>query len=84
VRPQARPLPPLAPEKGVEIEHHPPFQHVIDGPGQLMHENRPCLALAVFFLQPTKVFLARGMRPQKQDRSFGEGPREIRVTDLSA
>ena len=28
--------PPIALEKGVEIEHHSPFQHVIDRLGQLM------------------------------------------------
>ena len=32
--------PPLAVEKGITIEHHSPFQHVIDRPGELMRQDR--------------------------------------------
>ncbi len=42
--------PPLALEKCVVIEHYPPFQHVINRPGQLMSQDRQCLALPMFFL----------------------------------
>ena len=42
--------PPLALEKSVQIEHDPPFQHVIDGTREFMGQDREGLALAVFFL----------------------------------
>jgi hypothetical protein len=76
--------PPLTLEKDVEIEHHVSFQHVIDGPGQLMCQYRQCLALAVFFLSAGQICLARRMAAEEQHRRFGEGPLEIGIADLRA
>jgi hypothetical protein len=42
--------PPLALEKGLQIEYDPSLQHIIDRPRQLMRQDRQGLALAVFFL----------------------------------
>ena len=43
--------PPLTLEKGIEIEHDPPCQHVIDRPRKFMRQDRQGLALPVFVLK---------------------------------
>jgi hypothetical protein len=76
--------PPFTLEKEVEIEHHLPFPQIGDGPGQLMRQDGQGLALAMFFLSAAQILLARRMVAEKQDRGFGEGPREVRVANLRA
>jgi hypothetical protein len=71
-------------EKGVAIERHSAFQHVIVRPGQLMRQDREDLALPVFFLSTGQILLARRMVAEAQDRRFGEGPLEVRMPDLRA
>ena len=68
----------------MEIERDPPFQHVIDGPGQLRRQDGQRLTLAVFFLKAGQILLAHRMIAEKQDRRFGEGPRERGSADLRA
>ena len=76
--------PPLALEKGVTIEHHLPFQHVINGSGQLMGQDGQGLALPVLFLSAGEILLARRIVAEEQDGRFGEGPLEIRIANLRA
>jgi hypothetical protein len=55
--------PPLAPKKGVQIEHRSPFQHIIDSPGELMGQDRQRLAFAMFFLESGEILLAGEVIP---------------------
>ena len=76
--------PPLALEKSVQIEHDPPFQHVIDRTGQLMRQDRQGLAFSVFFLSASQILLARRIIAEEQDRRFGKSPLEVGIADLFA
>jgi hypothetical protein len=71
-------------EKRVQIEHHPAFQHVIDGPREFMGQDRERLALAVLFLESGEILLACGIIPQEEDRGFREGPLEIGIANVGA
>lgn len=74
--------PPLPVEEFLWVESHLSCQHVIDRTAQLLGQYSSGLAVAIFFLQASEVFLGCWMVPEKQDSGFREGPFEIRVADL--
>jgi hypothetical protein len=76
--------PPFTLEKEVEIEHHLPLPHLVDGTGQLMGKHRQRLALPMFFLQAGQRLLAGRSVAEEEDRRFGQGPLQIRMADLRA
>ena len=71
-------------EQRVHIAGRPAFSPVIDRPGELVGQDGQRFARAVFFLSAGERLLARRIIAEKQDRRFGEGPLEVRVTDFSA
>jgi hypothetical protein len=76
--------PPFTLEQGVEIERDSSLQHVIDRPGELMHQDREGFALAVVFLSAGERLLARRIVAEAQERRFGEGLLEVRLPDPRA
>jgi len=66
-------------ETRVQSACRPTSEHVIDRPGELVGQDGPGLARAVFFLSAGPRLLARRMVAQAQDRRFREGPRERRI-----
>jgi hypothetical protein len=75
---------PFALEKGGQLAHHPTCQQVIDGPGELMGQDRARLARAGCWLASGERLRAGGVSPQEADRRFRAGPWEIGRAKLRA
>ena len=60
------------------------FKHEIDGPPELVGEDRESLGLAVLMGKPLEILFGRLIALEEKDRCLGEGPLEMSVTDLFA
>jgi len=58
------------------------FKHEVDGPPQLVGEDREGLGFAVFTGKPLEVLFPRLIALEEKDRSLREGPLEVGVADL--
>jgi hypothetical protein len=54
----------------------------VDGPGQVMGQERQGVSCAGFFLYAAEACLSLGMLPPEEDGRFGERPRERRLADF--
>ena len=59
-------------------------EHEVDGPSELVGQDRERLGLAVLALEPGEELLALGVVAQEEDGGLGEGPLEVDVADLGA
>ena len=75
---------PLTMEKPLHIKGCLAFEHVINGPRQLVGQDGEGFALAMPMLQTRQVFLSCGIIAQEQHRSLGKSPFEVGITDLLA
>ena len=85
VRPQARLLHSLIHQTFVRAGT-PCYAATCNKPraAQFLGQHGQRLARAVLFLQPSEVFLACRIVPQKQDGGFRKGPFQARVTNLAS
>ena len=60
------------------------LEHEIDGSPELMGEDRESLRFAVLTGKSLEILFGRLITLEEKDRSLGEGPLEMSVTDLFA
>ena len=58
------------------------FKHEIDGPSELMGEDREGFGFAVLSGKPLEILFPGLVTLEEQDRCLGESPLEMSVTDL--
>ena len=70
--------------ESLQVEGLVALEHVVDGPAELVGEDREGLGLAVLPLEALAVLHSFCVVAQEEDGRFGEGPLQVGVADLAA
>jgi len=85
VRRQADPFPPYSLiQQFVLIESLLVLEHEVHCPAQFVGKDGQSLRFAMFVGEPVRILFRRLITLDKEDRSFGESPFEVSVSDFTA